>query len=66
MTETAEEAVVGKQARVVEEVRIGKDVSERAETIRDTVRHTEVEVEEIAGDTLQTGTDPLKGKKTGY
>ncbi len=45
MTESAEEPVVQKQARVVEEVVVGKDVSEREETIRDTTRHTEVEVE---------------------
>lgn len=44
--EFAEEPVIAKQARVVEEVRVGKDVSERTETIRDTVRHTEVDVEE--------------------
>jgi uncharacterized protein (TIGR02271 family) len=50
ITEHAEQAVVGKQARVVEEVSIGKTVSEREETIRDTVRRTDVEVEEIDGD----------------
>ncbi|MBV9300636.1 MAG: YsnF/AvaK domain-containing protein [Acidobacteriaceae bacterium] len=44
--EFAEEPVVAKQARVVEEVRVGKEVSERTETVRDTVRHTEVEVEQ--------------------
>jgi len=49
--EFAEEAVVGKQARVVEEVRVGKDVSERTETVRDTVRHTEVNVERTPGAT---------------
>jgi uncharacterized protein (TIGR02271 family) len=43
--ETAEEPVVSKQARVVEEVRISKDASERQETVRDTVRRTEVNVE---------------------
>lgn len=43
--EFAEEPVVSKQSRVVEEVRVGKDVSERRETIRDTVRHTEVSVD---------------------
>jgi len=42
---TAEEAVVQKQARVVEEVVIGKEVQERTETVRDTVRRTDVEVE---------------------
>ena len=44
-TETAEEAVVGKEARVVEEVVVRKDASERVETVTDTVRHTEVDVE---------------------
>ncbi len=48
LTETAEEAVVDKQARVVEEVLVGKETSEHTEQIHDTVRHTEVEIEEIA------------------
>jgi uncharacterized protein (TIGR02271 family) len=43
--EYAEEPVVQKQARVVEEVRVSKDVSERNETVRDTVRRSEVQVE---------------------
>lgn len=47
LTETREEAVVDKRARVVEEVIIRKDVEERTETVRDTVRHTEVDVETI-------------------
>ncbi len=55
LTETAEEAVVAKQARVVEEVTVGKNVTERAETIKDKVRRTEVDVEEIPGD-LNRGT----------
>jgi uncharacterized protein (TIGR02271 family) len=46
--EMAEEPVVSKQARVVEEVRISKDASERQETVRDTVRRTEVNVENAA------------------
>ena len=46
MTETREEPVVGKQERVVEEVVVGKDVEERTETVRDTVRRKDVEVEE--------------------
>jgi hypothetical protein len=47
VAEYAEEPVVQKQARVVEEVRVGKDVSERTETIRDTVRRQEVQVENL-------------------
>lgn len=47
VTERAEQAVVGKQARVVEEVVVGKDVTERDETITDTVRRTEVDVDDL-------------------
>ncbi len=47
LTETAEEAVVAKDARVVEEVLVGKEALERTETIHDTVRHTEVVVEDL-------------------
>jgi len=47
VTETDEEAVVAKQARVVEEVVVRKDVEERTEKVRDTVRRTDVEVEQL-------------------
>ena len=57
LTETAEEAVVSKQARVVEEVVVGKDVTERTETIRDSVRRTDVEVEEVAPDQVRKTTN---------
>ena len=55
MTETAEEAVVAKDARVVEEVVVRKDVGQRTENIDDTVRRTEVEVEDT-GTTRTSGT----------
>jgi uncharacterized protein (TIGR02271 family) len=45
--EFAEEPVVSKEARVVEEVRVSKDATERTETVRDTVRRTEVNVEKL-------------------
>lgn len=45
MTATAEEAVIGKEARVVEEVVVSKTADTRTETVSDTVRRTEVEVE---------------------
>ncbi len=51
ITEHAEVPVVGKQARVVEEIEIGKNVTEREETVRDTVRSTDVNVEEFDRDT---------------
>ena len=54
--EYGEEAVVAKQARVVEEIEVGKQVSERTETVKDTLRHTEVEVEQLAGDKTQVKT----------
>jgi stress response protein YsnF len=41
--------VVAKTARVVEEVRVGKEVREREETIEDSVRRKDVDVERIAG-----------------
>jgi uncharacterized protein (TIGR02271 family) len=47
LRETAEEPVVEKSARVVEEVVVGKEVTERDVEISDTIRHTEVEVEGI-------------------
>ena len=50
VTETAEVPVVAKQARVIEEVVIGKTATDRVETIHDTVRRTDVEVEELGKD----------------
>jgi hypothetical protein len=44
-----EEPVVSKRAVVREEVVVGKETSERTETIRDKVRHSEVRVDPIAG-----------------
>lgn len=43
--ETAERAVVAKTARVVEEVRVGTETTTNRETVTDTVRSTEVEVD---------------------
>jgi len=47
LRETAEEAIISKQARVVEEVVVGKTATDRTETVRDTVRRTDVEVEQL-------------------
>jgi uncharacterized protein (TIGR02271 family) len=46
VTATAEEPVVGKEARVKEEIVVSKDAEERTETVSDTVRRTEVEVDD--------------------
>lgn len=53
MKEFAEVPLVSKQVRVVEEIRVNKDFTERVETVREKVRHTEVDVQPIHGD--QTG-----------
>jgi uncharacterized protein (TIGR02271 family) len=50
VTETAEEAVVAKNARVVEEVVVHKSAGEHVEQIDDTVRRTEVDVDQIGTD----------------
>ena len=52
LTERAEIPVVSKEARVVEEISIGKEVEHREETINDTVRKTEVDIEDLSKDEL--------------
>ncbi|KGF83279.1 hypothetical protein IA69_00195 [Massilia sp. JS1662] len=66
LRETAEEAVVQKSARVVEEVVVGKEVSQRQENIQDTVRHTEVEVQPLQGSTLDDDTYYRNDWQTNY
>jgi hypothetical protein len=63
--ERTEVPVVQKQARVVEEVQIGKEARERTETIRDKVHKTEVQVEEEAptaaeGEKLRSNDKPRR------
>jgi stress response protein YsnF len=50
VTETDEELVVGKEARVTGEVVVSKDVDEHPQTVRDTVRRTEVHTEDRGTD----------------
>jgi uncharacterized protein (TIGR02271 family) len=54
--ETREEPVVSKTARVVEEVTIGKQADTRTETVSDTVRRTDVDVE-------RTGAQPQRASR---
>ncbi len=62
LTESREEAVVGKSARVTEEVVVRKQAAERTEHVSDTVRRTEVKVDKdppparAAGPGRPTGT----------
>jgi len=57
VTESDEEAVVGKTAHVREEVVIRKDATDRVETIHDTVRREDVEITKDAG--VQSGGNVL-------
>jgi stress response protein YsnF len=56
-TENAEVPVVGKEARVVEEIRIKKEVKERDETIRGSVRRQDVNVEKKKKSKKTTGSE---------
>ena len=49
MREHREEPVVQKSAKVVEEVVVSKEARDRTETIRDTVRRKDVDVQPIGG-----------------
>ncbi len=54
-----EEAVVSKEARVVEEVSLGKVMQDRTQEIHDTVRKTEVEVDDgRTGHVVERGIKP--------
>jgi uncharacterized protein (TIGR02271 family) len=66
MQETSEEAVVGKTARVVEEISLRKEGVDRVETVRDTVRRQEVEIEKVpAVETATTTTQTTAGTGKG-
>ena len=54
MLGTSEELEVSKEARVVGEIALGKRIDEREEKVRDKVRRTEIEVEEIKPSSRKT------------
>ncbi len=54
-----EQAIVSKEAHIVEEVVINKDRQERSETIQDTVQRTAVDVEQIQGETRTSPTETV-------
>jgi len=58
--ERAEEAVVAKQARVVEEVIVGKEVNQRTQNIHETLRHTEVSIDRLGGQLRTTAYRPFE------
>ena len=57
MTETSEEAVVAKTARVKEEISLRKESTERVETIKDTVRREDVKIEQVPGNQTTRATE---------
>lgn len=57
MTQTDEEAVIDKSARIVEEVVVTKTSGERVEQINETVRHTDVVVEKLEGEQTSSPRD---------
>lgn len=60
VTESDEEAVVSKTARVKEEVVVHKEATDRVETVRDTVRRQDVEIERDDDATSRTsGATPM-------
>lgn len=65
MRETSEEAVVGKTARVVEEISLRKEGVDRVETVRDTVRRQEVEIEEVPAAATAVETAAATAKAAG-
>jgi stress response protein YsnF len=59
--ETIEEPVVAKKARVVEEVVVAKEITERTETVRDSVLNGQVEVEQL--DTARAADASMRSTK---
>ncbi|MBC7809081.1 MAG: DUF2382 domain-containing protein [Akkermansiaceae bacterium] len=65
LRERSEVPVVAKEARIVEEVTIGKTATDRTETVSDTVRRTDVDVEELDRDdsTVYNSTTSTTGSR---
>jgi len=66
VTETAEEAVISKRARVKEEVLVGKETTEKQQQIKDSVRRTEVKVEKMDAAAAGAVTDYRQDFKRDY
>ena len=64
--EKAEEAVVQKNARVTGEVVVRKDVEDKTQTVRDTVRRTDVKVDrKDENPSRSTSPNPKSGTASG-
>jgi len=60
MRARAEQPVVDKRTHVVEEILLKRDVTQRQEKVRDTVRHTEAEVTKLNGKGAGASTKGIK------
>ena len=68
LTESGEEVVASKSARVVGEVVVGKTATDRTEKVRDTLRETDVQVEKLPGQSVSSTTKVVEdadGVRTG-
>ena len=65
IAEMAEKAVVTKTAHVVEEVVVGKQVSNETQRVEDTVRRTEVDVERLGADERAGSSDQVGDRTSG-
>lgn len=63
--ERSEEPVISKKARVVEEVRVGKEVTERTERIKESAKRTDIEVERSGDDPYRTHWQQTYGQQGG-
>lgn len=63
--ETSEVPVVNKEARVVEEVSLEKDVENKEKVIKDTVRKTEVDVDQLDDETRRRREKEKRERETG-
>lgn len=64
VAETHEQPVINKTAQVTEEVVVRTDANERVETVSDTVRRQEVDIDHTAPDTLETDLDTTRAAGT--
>ncbi|WHQ73642.1 DUF2382 domain-containing protein [Pantoea sp. Lij88] len=60
--ETHEQPVVNKTAQIIEEVVLRKEASDRVETINDSVRRQEVDIDHASAD--HAGSEPVTGNRT--
>lgn len=63
--EHREEAVVDKQARIVEEVVVNKEVDQRTEQVQESARRTDVHVEELPGESRTSRVTETKRVRAG-